>query len=214
VWSQRTRADRGSAAGILGMGALVLFLLGTLAVIVAFALSVTVNGHSMEPTLHTGDRLFVQLWAKHDIKRFDAVEATFQINDTATENVVKRVIGMPGDTVQVQIQDGKPVVTVIPKGSTQKYVVDNPTWDTTATAKLDPCCAQDGSSDSLDGGNPVVVPAGSYWLLGDNWGGSSDSRTYGFVKDSAIIGRMWLRLAPLSKFGVLKTSARLVPTSQ
>ncbi len=60
---------------------------------------------------------------------------------------------------------------------------------------------------SLHTGDRVVaVP-----VVGDNWGGSDDSRTYGFVAAEQIRGRLWLRLLPLSDLGRLEHGVRLEP---
>jgi signal peptidase I len=55
----------------------------------------------------------------------------------------------------------------------------------------------------------VVVPAGKFWLLGDNWGQSDDSRTYGFVPEGDIGGQLNLRLQPLGSFGSIENPAKL-----
>ena len=69
------RSQRGAAAGAVGVTMLVLFLTAMLTVVVALTFSVQVSGHSMEPTLRSGDRLEVDVFARHDIHRFDVVEA-------------------------------------------------------------------------------------------------------------------------------------------
>ncbi len=202
----RPRKDEtGSLGHVAGWTGLIAFLLALLGVVAALAFSVHVKGHSMEPTLKEGDRLLVQFWKRDDISRFDLVEARVGV---AKSPVVKRVIGLPGDTVEVTFADGKPVVQVTPAGTSTAYVVENPTWTDRVGTAIAPCCKADGTAGVE--GTPVVVPADSYWLLGDNWGGSDDSRTYGFVKAADIGGALNRRLSPLGDFGRVPNPARLV----
>ena len=199
------RDERGSATHVVGWAALVSFLLALLGIVAALAFSVHVKGHSMEPTVHQGDRLLVQFWKRGDLKRFDLVEARAGVAKTP---VVKRVIGLPGDTVAIRFKDGKPVVTVMPAGSSTAYVVVNPRWAEQVGDRIAPCCNADGTAGTA--ATEVVVPADSYWLLGDNWGGSDDSRTYGFVKKADVGGVLNVRLQPLGAFGSVPNPARLV----
>lgn len=206
---RRGRDEAGAVRHVLGWSALLAFLLALLAIVAALAFSVHVKGHSMDPTLHEGDRLLVQFWKRGDVQRFDLVEARVGV---AKSPVVKRVVGMPGDTVAVDFADGKPVVTLTPAGDHTAYVVENGRWTEQVGDKRAPCCNADGTAGSPP--TPVVVPEGSYWLLGDNWGGSDDSRTYGFVKKADIGGVLDLRLQPLGRFGHIPNPARLLPAAQ
>ncbi|MDO7867951.1 signal peptidase I [Nocardioides jiangxiensis] len=199
------RTERGSAGHVVGWTALVAFLLALLTIIAALAFSVHVKGHSMEPTVHQGDRLLVQFWKRGDPRRFDLVEAQVGVAKTP---VVKRIVGLPGDTVAVTFAKGEPVVTVTPAGSDTTYVVENPRWTEQVGDRIAPCCNADGTAGTAP--TEVVVPADSYWLLGDNWGGSDDSRTYGFVKKADVGGVLNLRIQPLSRFGTVPNPARLV----
>lgn len=206
---RRRRDGSGTLRHLLGWSALVAFLLALLTIVAALAFSVHVKGHSMEPTLREGDRLLVQFWKRGEIQRFDLVQARVGV---AKSPVVKRVIGLPGDAVSVAFAEGKPVVTVTPSGSDTAYVVENGTWDDRIGDRIAPCCKPDGTAGVAPAA--VVVPDGSYWLLGDNWGGSDDSRTYGFVKQADIGGVLDLRLQPLGSFGRVPNPARLVPVDE
>lgn len=181
-----------------------LLLLAILVPVAALAFSVKVRGTSMAPTVAEGDRLLVKFWDRDDIDRFDLVEARVGVAKTP---VVKRVIGLPGDTVSVDFADGLPVVTIIPAGSETELTVVNPTWGDQVGGALAPCCNEDGTAGSEP--QPMVVPDDSYWLLGDNWGGSDDSRTYGFVPAERIGGDLGFRLLPLSEFGTVENPATL-----
>lgn len=202
--THRRAATSGALRHGLGWAGLIAFLLALLGIVAALAFSVHVKGESMEPTLEEGDRLLVEFWKRGDIERFDLVEARVGV---ARSPVVKRVIGLPGDEVLVRFVDGKPAVTVTPAGEDTAYVVVNPHWDEQVGDQLAPCCKADGTAGTKAAS--VVVPDDTYWLLGDNWGGSDDSRTYGFVKADDIGGRLNLRLQPLGRFGTVPTPARL-----
>lgn len=207
------RADSGPwLRTALGIAALVAFFAVMLVVIAALAFSVKVSGSSMEPTLSTGDRLLVDPFGKGEIHRFDIVESTLGDREIP---VVKRVIGLPGDRIKVRADQDPPVVLVRPKDEDATYAVDNPTWAGRVGAKVAACCAEDGTS--LPGGRPaawVTVPDGSYWVVGDNWGGSDDSRTFGFVKEAQVTARIVLRLQPVGGLGRLPDRARLVPVEK
>lgn len=193
----------------LGVAALVVFFAAMLVVIAGLAFSVTVAGSSMEPTLASGDRLVVNPFGNDDVARFDIVESTLGDREIP---VVKRVIGMPGDQVQVRADTDPPVVRIKPAGEDAVHVVDNPAWAGRVGEKVQPCCAEDGTS-VRDATGPawVTVPEGRFWVVGDNWGGSDDSRTFGFVAQSQLRSRIWLRVAPLGDLGVVPNEVRLVP---
>lgn len=200
----RRRNESGSVGAVLGWIALIAGLLALLAIVAALAFSVTVKGHSMEPTVHEGDRLLVKFWDRGTIERFDLVEARVGVAKTP---VVKRVIGLPGDTVSISFVDGAPVVAVTPSGSDSPRYVVNPTWADQVGDRIAPCCEDDGVAGTST--REVVVPDGKYWLLGDNWGQSDDSRTYGFVPARDIGGQLNLRLQPLGSFGSIENPAKL-----
>ena len=215
MWLGRSRRDEaGRAATVVGVVVVVLVLLALVVGVVAFAFSVTVQGHSMEPTLHPGDRLEVDVLHRHDLDRFDLVEAVEPSSPGlhGGADIVKRVIGMPGDRVAVT-GGPHPVVHLRPAGSRQTYVVESSSWSRQVGDRTAGCCRAGGTA-ALDGSTTlhwVTVPAASYWLIGDNWGGSTDSRVFGFVPEQSIKAKLWLRLAPWSSRGRLANPARLVP---
>ncbi|MBU2694242.1 signal peptidase I [Pimelobacter sp. 30-1] len=209
VVSHRAESRRPWVRRVLGVGALVVFFVVMLAVIAALAFSVKVSGSSMEPTLSTGDRLLVDPFGTGEIARFDIIESTLGDREIP---VVKRVIGLPGDQVRVRLEKaGPPVVEVRPAGARTTYVVANPTWPGRTGDKVAPCCADDGTSLRPDV-RPAwaTVPDGGYWVIGDNWGGSDDSRTFGFVTAGQVRARIVYRLQPLGELGPVPNDARLV----
>jgi signal peptidase I len=127
----------------------------------------TVDGMSMEPNLHDQEFMLVDKWSYlfHDPARGDIV--VFVAPPNPSQDYVKRIIGLPGDVITVQ---GTQVI-VNGKRLNEAYL------------------------DPRRQGNPYpsftnrVVPPDSYFVLGDNRAGSSDSRDWGCVPRTNIIGR-------------------------
>ena len=143
----------------------------------------TVSGASMYPTLHNGDRMVLSKVG--DIHRFDVV-----ILKAPDENVeyIKRVIGMPGDTVEMK----NGVLYINGKK------VDQPFINTEALAKQT-VFMDDFTLESLTGESKV--PEGKYFVLGDNRGVSKDSRMIGFIDRSAIEGKAVFTIWPFGRIG-------------
>lgn len=137
---------------------------------------------SMEPTLEINDRLIIEKvsYRLHSPERGDVV--VFSPTETLKEQdfkdaFIKRVIGLPGDTVEVK--QGK--VFVNGKALTEKYIEAAPDYRFT----------------------PVKVPENQYWVLGDNRNNSYDSHYWGFVPRQNLIGRAMVRFWPLNRLGSL-----------
>ena len=143
----------------------------------------TVSGASMYPTLHNGDRMVLSKVG--DIHRFDVI-----ILKAPDENVeyIKRVIGMPGDTVEMK----RGVLYINGKK------VDQPFINTEALAKQT-VFIDDFTLESLTGESKV--PEGKYFVLGDNRGVSKDSRMIGFINRSAIEGKAVFTIWPFGRIG-------------
>ena len=143
----------------------------------------TVSGASMYPTLHNGDRMVLSKVG--DIHRFDVV-----VLKAPDENVeyIKRVIGMPGDTVEMR----SGVLYINGKK------VDQPFINTEALAKQT-VFMDDFTLESLTGESKV--PEGKYFVLGDNRGVSKDSRMIGFIDRSAIEGKAVFTIWPFGRIG-------------
>jgi signal peptidase I len=138
---------------------------------------------SMVPTLQKNDRVLVnklsyKLHAVHhgDIVVFKAPKGI----EPPVKDLVKRVIGLPGDTVE-----GRPdgYVYVNGKKLTEKYV---------AAPGL-----------TTPGFSKRTVPPKSYWVMGDNRTVSEDSRFFGFIPKRDIVGRVFIRIWPLSRIDLL-----------
>jgi signal peptidase I len=195
--------ERGIAAVAVGWVALIAFLLAMTVVVAALFGSFTVKGHSMEPTLFSGDRILLDPLHNDAIDRFDLVQGVEPGPERfgGGAQVVKRVIGLPGDRVAIAGGEA-PVVYVIPAGSDDVLRVVNPAWSTRVGDRVGMCCDQEGTyDDNASSGVWVTVPKDALWVLGDNWGGSTDSRAFGFLPVADVSGKAWLRLLPAGSFG-------------
>jgi signal peptidase I len=135
---------------------------------------------SMLPTLQINDRLIVdkisydfQNPKRGDIVVFSPTETLKQQN--FKDAFIKRVIGLPGD--KVEVKEGR--VYVNDQAIQEKYIEDQPNYRF----------------------GPVTVPANEYLVLGDNRNNSYDSHYWGFVPRKNIIGRAVVRFWPLNRVG-------------
>ena len=143
-----------------------------------------VSGSSMETTLSNGDNLLVDkiTYRFSEPKRFDIIVFPFQY-DTDTY-YIKRIIGMPGETVQIDYDGNIYINGSLLEESYGREVIQNP-----------------GRA-----AEPITLGKDEYFVMGDNRNNSSDSRdpSVGNIHRKDIIGRAWVRIWPFSKFGVLK----------
>lgn len=164
---------------------------------------------SMENTLQVGDFLLVNKLVygaevpfthKHlprirQLKRGDVI--VFDFPQDVTKNFVKRLVGLPGDTVEMRegtlirngqaLQEGyvehtEPDIDPSPEDFSwqREYVVPSA------------AAAPGGYHPSRNNWGPLVVPKGNYFVLGDNRDNSLDSRYWGFVADSLVKGRPFI----------------------
>lgn len=136
-----------------------------------------IPSESMEKTIMTGDRVFGNRLAymTKDPERFDIV--IFKFPDDESQLFIKRVIGLPGETVT--IKDGKVYINDSEEPLDDSFVVETPVGDF----------------------GPYKVPEGSYFMLGDNRNHSRDSRYWinSFVEKDKILGKAVLRYFPSPK---------------
>jgi signal peptidase I len=143
-----------------------------------------VSGHSMENTLNHEDQLLVDKLSYRfkEPERFDIV--VFPPQYDKNTYYIKRIIGLPGETVQID-EDGNIYIDgEILEESYGKEVIQNP-----------------GRASE-----PITLGDDEYFVMGDNRNNSSDSRdpAVGNIKKSDIIGKAFIRIWPLSNFGLLK----------
>lgn len=145
-----------------------------------------VSGASMEATLSDGDNLIVDkiTYRFRDPQRFDIIVFPFQYDESTY--YIKRIIGLPGETVQIG-EDGTIYINgEVLKESYGREVIKAENIGLAA--------------------EPITLGEDEYFVLGDNRNNSSDSRTQivGNIHRDDIIGRAWLRIWPFDKFGILK----------
>ena len=176
----------------------ILFFLGLRLFVIT---PVSVQGHSMDPTLADGQKLITL--KLYTIKRFDIV--TTQEPDDLTRVAVKRVIGLPGDTVAMKDDVLSVNGEVVEESYLQTY------QQKFATDKLQEEYAYDDYFQSLaeravsfTENFSYVVPEGSYFVMGDNRLVSKDSRSFDPVDESLIKGEVFLRYWPLDEISLVK----------
>ena len=166
-----------------------------------------VSGHSMDPTLADGEYLLEVRYLPID--RFDIVVAKETDENGNEKRIVKRVIGMPGDTIKYENDqlyiNGKKTDEPYLKEYISKFKKDK-LQSTYSYRKMFQQIAVQANSFTQDSlGNStftVEVPKGHYFLLGDDRLVSRDSREVGNFKASQIEGEAKLRFWPLNKIGI------------
>lgn len=143
----------------------------------------TVKGESMVPTLQDGDELFVEKVSRYfgKINRFDIITVDTKGLDPRPNHIIKRVVGLPGETVEIkdnQVYINGEVLEepFLPEGV--PTIPHNPAF------------------------NKVVLAENEYYCLGDNRNNSNDSRSFGPVPQANIMGKLLIRFYPFDHFGV------------
>lgn len=162
---------------------IVIVVILSLGIITFIGQRTKVSGHSMETTLSDGDNLIVDKisYRFRDPERFEIIVFPFQYEEHTY--YIKRIIGLPGETVQVI--DG--------------YVYIN-------GEALDENYGLEVMDDPGIAAEPITLGEDEYFVLGDNRNHSSDSRdpSVGVLHRDDIMGRAWIRIWPFDKFGVIK----------
>ena len=146
-----------------------------------------VDGQSMTPNFQNGEYILTDKisYRIHAPNRGDVV--VFHSPQDERVDFIKRILGVPGDTIKIQ----------------SGYVYLNGT-------KLEEEYLNDPgavlSGRFLRENSEVKIPAGQYFVMGDNRSHSSDSREWGLVTSGGIVGRAFFRYWPISDFGVVPTA--------
>lgn len=137
-----------------------------------------IEGQSMEPNFHDGEYLIVNKLAYRlgEYERGDVI--VFQYPNDPSKDYIKRIIGLPGDTVE--IRDGQ-------------LFVNN-------TQIEEPYLHMPNTRDEP----PTVVEAGHLYVMGDNRPASSDTRSWGQLGQNFVIGQAWLAIWPFDTAGLVK----------
>ncbi|MGX7201906.1 signal peptidase I [Enterococcus plantarum] len=161
------------------------FLAVTLVSVIAIGVSVffisilTVRGYSMVPTLREGDKVLIQ--KKTTFRRFDLVAYTVGDGDPQ----IRRIIGLPGETIRYT-QD---TLFVNEQPVDEKFLVD----EINESQKN----GRDYTEDLEQ--QPIVIPEGYYFVLGDNRPYATDSRHYGLVAEKRFLGKVTTQLFPFNE---------------
>lgn len=143
-----------------------------------------VKGASMVPTFHDGEYIFTSkvTYKFRGIERGDVV--VFRSPRNPDIEYIKRVIGVSGDTIRVS--DG--VVYVNDRQLDEPYISDKTNlWE----------------GGFIRENETVTVPANKLWVMGDNRPRSSDSRDFGPIEASSLIGQVFYRYFPPDRMGVI-----------
>lgn len=128
-----------------------------------------VQGASMEPNFYPNDYLIVDEISSH-FRNFQRGEVVVFKHDVSF--YIKRIIGLPGEKIEIR---------------NNKIYINNLVLN------------EEYLTEKTTGEKSVKLQDGQYFVLGDNRDASSDSRNWGVLEKSDIVGRVWLRLLPLSK---------------
>ena len=143
-----------------------------------------VIGSSMEPMLEDGDNLIVDKisYRFEEPRRFDIIVFPFRYEEKTY--YIKRIIGLPGETVYIDESGAVYINGEVLKESYGKETI------------IDPGRAFE----------PVVLGEDEYFVMGDNRNNSSDSRDPGVgnIQRDEFIGKSWMRIWPLDKLGMIK----------
>lgn len=143
-----------------------------------------VSGSSMEPKLNNQDNLIVDkiTYKFKEPERFDIVVFPFRYDEDTY--YIKRIIGMPGETVYIDAEGNI-------------YINEEPLTESYGKEII---------KDAGRASTPLTLGDDEYFVMGDNRNNSSDSRdpAVGNIKRDSIIGRAWLRIWPFDKFGFIK----------
>lgn len=142
----------------------------------------TVDGPSMKNNFYDGQQLIVNkvVYYMHEPDRGDVI--VFQYPELSDEGYIKRIIGLPGESVEVK--DG---------------VVYIHTEDGTSFPLDEPYIATEARQD-FEG---MMIPEGEYFVMGDNRNNSSDSREGWTLPEEFIVGKVWLSIWPLDLLGFI-----------
>lgn len=182
---RRRRGEPGIFRELLGWVVYILIILGLSYLIITYVGQRTmVSGSSMEPMLSNGDNLIVDKisYRFRDPQRYDIIVFPYKYEEDTY--YIKRIIGLPGETVQV---------------------VGGYVYIDGELLESDIYGAEPMENAQL-AADPITLGEGEYFVLGDNRNHSSDSRdpSVGVLKREDLLGRAWVRIYPFDKMGVIR----------
>lgn len=182
----------------------------TLAIILSFIIfsiitPSEVDGPSMEPTFHNGERVYTnrlpQWLSTTDVGKtlglnYNRGDIIVFFKPTMGNSLIKRVIGLPGDTIK--IQGGR--VYVNGKMLEETYLPDG---TFTKSGNLKEGVEYKVQIEEVNGNGETVIDQDVFFVMGDNRAVSNDSRYIGFIKREWMQGKVVFRLWPLEKLGFI-----------
>ncbi|NLK37109.1 MAG: signal peptidase I [Epulopiscium sp.] len=153
--------------------------------------TIGVKGSSMEPTLYHGDVVAInKLGYLVDAPEFGDIVICNIDSGNGQERIIKRVIGLPGD--EVELREIK-----------EQYELEYELYIN--GEKIEEPYLKEIMQQPGDQSYPLVVPEGAYFVMGDNRNASTDSRTkaVGVIPKKDVEGKAFLRIYPLNSFGKL-----------
>ena len=183
--SNKEKRTDGVYREIFSMMFYLIFVVAATLLIIRFVGQRTeVSGHSMEDTLDDGDNLIVDklTYRFRDPVRYDIIVFPYKYKEDTY--YIKRIIGLPGEMVQITEEGNILINGEILEESYGREVMKSP-----------------GIA-----ADPIILGEDEYFVLGDNRNASADSRdpSVGVISGKDIVGRAWLRIWQLNKFGILK----------
>lgn len=142
-----------------------------------------IPSESMVPTLQIGDRLLVDkiIYKFTDLHRGDIIvfapPPEARTPELGNDDLIKRIIGLPGD--KIQVQNG--IVYINNKPLDEPYIAEKPTYTY----------------------GPETVPEDTFFMMGDNRNRSFDSHAWGFMPQENVKGRAFVRYWPLNRMAVV-----------
>lgn len=158
-----------------------------------------IPSESMESTLQVKDRILVNKlsYKLHDVHRGDIVVFEKPPGETSKINdLIKRVVALPGETLEQQGNDIYIDLGSGPQKLTESYIKDPQDIG-------QPIGWVQGCANPSTERNKCTIPAGHVWVMGDNRGHSHDSRVFGPIDEDLIVGRAFVKVWPLNKIGFL-----------
>jgi signal peptidase I len=145
-----------------------------------------VSGSSMYPTFFDKEYILTNIITLRFNKPKLGDVIVFKAPNDPEKDYIKRVIGVPGDTITIRNGDVYVNEKLLDQGLYLKPTVKT------------------YSGSFLGENTPITIPADSYFVMGDNRSGSSDSREWGFVPFSSIVGESLFVYWPFDNMGVIK----------
>ena len=168
-----------------------IFIILTVVLIRTFVMTpIKVNGTSMSNTLHDGDTMILNKISMRvrDIERFQIV-----VIKTSNSYLIKRVIGLPGETIKYVIDEDKNTASLYINGKKiEEKFISKKTKYLTCNIESDLC------------NKGIKIPNNHYYVMGDNRGNSIDSRIIGTVDEKDITGTTKLVIFPINNIGIAK----------